>query len=454
MLERWKTTIQERRNLIVLVVLVMMLFLLIAFFISRTATTRTPGTGNQTGGTITLQWWGVFLEPEVVQPLINEYQAANPNVKIQYANKWPGGNRELATKLYQDELNRILKESNQSALPDIFMVENTWAGYYERHTAAAPASVITPQTVASSFYPAVSQNFVSNNQVKGLPLWMDSLAIIYNRDHLTQAGVSVPDTNWIDFRTLAARLTNRSGGTVRSGFAMGTTKNTSFAQEVYNLLLLQNGVNIATAAGKPQFAANLEGSKTALDFLKSFTSGSGSWDSSQKTDALAFLEGRVSMIVGPSWRLHDLLALNRKNNLKLNIGVAAIPQLQGQNIPTINWASYWGNMVSSNRPNSAEAWKFLNWITQPAQLRKLRTAHAGKQDFFSFIYPRSDMATDLQADPYLRVYNAAMPTAQSWYMVNGYAVRAAFAELIESAGGQSNIQNAQSKIDQITTTKL
>lgn len=427
--------------------------MLIIFFIIRGRST-TPTNNNNTGGQITLQWWGVYLDPDVVNPLIQEYQAQNTNVKIQYANKWPGGNRELAAKLYQDELNRVLKDRNAAAIPDIFMVENTWVGNYERYTAPAPASIVTAQNVSSEFYPAVTQNFVSGGVVRGLPLWMDALAIIYNRDLLTAKSVSTPSTNWVDFRTLALTLTTRQSGRISvGGFAAGLTKSVSFSAEIFNLLLLQNGVTIVNNQGRPVFANSTAAAISAFEFFKSFAGTTGSWDATMETDALEFLKKRAAMIVAPSWRYQDLLTLNKANNLGVNIGVAAMPQLQGQNQPTINWATYWGNMAAIDRPNSTEAWKFMRWITQPAQLRKLRTNDAAKREFFSFMYPRSDMAADLQADQYLRVFNSSLPTAQSWYMVNGMSVQAAFEELLETSGGSNNLLAIQNKIDQIILNK-
>ncbi len=421
--------------------------------IALTACTTGTNNNNQTQQ-VTLQWWGVFWDKDVVQPLIDEYQGLHTNVKIEYANRWQGGSWETAARLYQDNLDRVLKAGNQVEIPDIFMVQNTWTGNYENYTAEAPSSVIDANTVKTAFYPAVATDFAHGDKVKGLPLWMDTLAILYNKTLLAAAATSAPPANWVDFKSLAIALTTRSGGTItRGGFGAGTADNTSFAPELLNLLFLQNGVTMTDGAGSPSFSTDAD-SQTALEFYKSFATSGGSWASGLSNDAAAFLQGDVAMIVAPSWRYHDILAFNKLYSLGLNIGVAPMPQLQGQATPVINWATYWGNMVALNRPNAEESWKFVKWLSEAEQLKKLRTAEKPKREFFDFLYPRSDMQQELQADTYLRVYNGALATAQSWYMVDGLAVRESFKKLIlNSSTSLSTIAQTENEIDTIIKNK-
>lgn len=417
------------------------------FLVGCTQQNQTP----QTSGEITLQWWGVFLDKSVVESLIKEYESQNAGVKIDYANRWPGGRSELAAQSYQDELNRVLRENNSVAIPDIFMIENTWVRHYENFVAAAPGDVTDANTVKTSFYPAVAKDFAKGDVVRGLPLWMDNIAIIYNRNLLAAASLSTPPTDWVNFKQAALDLTQRSGGQITvGGFAAGTGTNTTFGTEIFNLLLAQNGVQIADNNGNPVFSGDSD-SLSAYSFFKSFEgAAAGSWDKSFENDALAFLQGKLAMLAAPSWRLNEILFFNEKYNLGLNVGVAPMPQLQGQTIPVLNWATYWGNVVARNRPNSAAAWKFLNWLTQPDQLRKLDSNIKINQKFFGIVYPRTDMQQDLQADQYLRVYNSALPTAETWYQGNGLAVRKEFIKLLDATGSPQNlVPQAENSIQQI-----
>lgn len=421
-----------------------------ALFITGCTQNNTPEQSQE----ITLQWWGVFLDENTVASLIKEYEDQNAGVKIDYANRWPGGKSELAASLYKDELNRVLREGNSVSIPDIFMLENTWVGDYESFTATAPTDVIDANTVKTAYYPFVAQDFAHGDQVRGLPMWADTLAVLYNKTILASGSVSTPPTDWVNFKQLALNLTQKSAGTIsRGGFSAGRASNVSSAAELFNLLLLQNGVGIVNANGEPNFSTDAD-SQTALNFYKSFEgTAAGSWDSSFENDALAFLQGKLGMMVAPSWRYNDILTFNDKYNLGLNIGVAPMPQLQGQTIPVINWATYWGNVVAQNRPNASASWKFLNWLSQPDQMRKLNANLKLNRKFFGILYPRIDMQQELQTDQYLRVYNSALSTAQTWYMVKGQEVQAVFNDMLDKAVSQSLISQAENEIQRLIRNK-
>ncbi len=406
------------------------------------------GNNNQSSGPIVLQWWGVFWDADVVESLIVEYQEQNPNVKIEYVNKWSPGVRNLSEAAYQNELNRVLRDRNSAEIPDIFMVHNTWVGEYDDYIAPAPNNVVDAQTIRTSYYPAVATDFAQGDVVRGLPLWMDALAVLYNRDILNQASASAPPDNWQDFRNLAFAMTQRTGATItQAGFSAGEANNVGFSSEALNLLFLQNGVQMTNSNGIASFSTSAFAEET-VNFYQAFASTGGSWSDNLENDALEFTEGRLAMMLASSWQYHDILYWNERYNLGLDIGVASVPQVQSQ-AQRIDWATYWGNVVSRDRPNSQESWEFINWLSQPQQLRKLRQNESLKREFFGFLYPRTDMQQDLLGDDYLSTYNSILPTAQSWYMVNGLEVKAIFAELIESAGSASDVSTAENAVQRV-----
>src|SRR5690606_21691516 len=109
-----------------------------------------------------------------------------------------------------------------------------------------------------------------------------------------------------------------------------------------------------------------------------------------------------------SWRLRELLRFNDQLDIGLDIGIAPIPQIAGQSEDLINWATYWGNMVTLGRPNSAAAWKFLEWMSQPDQLTKLAQNIENSYGYFGMLYPRKDMAENLATNDYLKVFNESL----------------------------------------------
>ncbi len=425
------TTASPRRNNLTIILLIALgIFLLIVlFFLLFTrpgSNTTNPPPSNQK---IVLQFRGAFIDKDVIQPLLDDYNAKNPNVTIEYANRWPGGKYSEAEKLYRSELNKLFKDDESVKIPDIFMVHNSWAGDYDgKYT--KPSTNYDAETFKSTFYPAVADDFAHDNIVHGVPLWMDTLAIAYNKDLLAEKTFGAPLKTWTEFKNQAIVLTKRENNNItQAGFAAGVPGNASFQFQLANVLLMQNGVQILDSTGKPTFSTDSDTS-VALNFFKSFANSGGTWDANFKADAASFLEGDTAMILTTSYRLRDLIKYNKVYDLKINMGISQLPQLAGQSEPIINFADYWGAMVALNRPNSAAAWDFLKWLTEPDQLKKLSDNVANSSQSFGLLYPRKDMAQLRQNDPDLQVFNESLPYAKSWYMVKGIEVKDEFLTLL------------------------
>lgn len=432
------------------VILLIILLLSLASRGASPTTNTTPDTKN-----VSLQFRGAFLPADAMQDLIDDYEALNTNVNIEYADKWPDGPFDDASQIYKSEINRVLRENDSVNIPDIYMVNNSWVGDYEKYSKAS--NNIDYATFNSIFYPAASTDFAHDKQnVYGVPLWMDTLAILYNKDILTSKSIQEPSTNWVEFKKQAQTLTSKEGGTIKvAGFASGNFANVSYGFELANILLLQNGVQMMNDQTQPIFATFSE-SVPAIQYFKSFQQDTSStWNTSMQNDSAAFLEGKVAMIASTSYRYRDILKYNKGFNINLNIGVSQIPQITGQSEPVINFADYWGAMVSDSRGNATYAWAFLQWLTQPEQLRKLSDNVAASTESFGLLYPRKDMAQILQTDPDLAVFNASLPYAQSWYMVNGTKVEEEFAKILSSTTNinQSQVTQLQSEVQTIITNK-
>jgi ABC-type glycerol-3-phosphate transport system substrate-binding protein len=444
--------LNNRRNLLVIAAIAIGLIVFLVILVASRSNNSNNQTPTTPTGPINLQWWGVFLEPEVIQPLIDEYEADNTNVNIEYANKWPGGSFNEAANIYQSELNRVLRENDQVQIPDIFMVQNTWSGDYEKVTRASTS--YDYQTFSSTFYDAVVTDFTHDNKVYGVPLWIDTLAVLYNKDMLASIAASSPGTTWTSFKTQAQQLTKRTGNNItQAGLALGYGENVSFAPEVLYILLSQNGVEISDSDGSPIFSTSPE-TATTMQYYKSFiASTDGTWNDDFANDAAAFLEEKAAMIFATSYRYRDILKFNELYDINIDIGIAPIPQLEGSTL-NVNWADYWGNMVALNRPNATAAWQFLRWLTQPEQLRKLHDAEKNRNEYFGTLFPRRDMAAELQTDPTLKVFNDALPNARSWYQVKGLQVEKEINDLLsEGTGTQSQIAATENAIQTLINQK-
>lgn len=410
---------------------------------------RTPTSPSDSSQQVVIQFWGAFLTEEMMNPLIQEYKSIKPNVTIEYANKWQNEiPRDVEAENYKNEINRVLKANDPVEIPDIFMIHNTWTGDYERFTASSTS--LGFDEFSQNFYPVVSDNFAPGGIVKGVPLWLDTFAILFNRDLLNIESVTTPPSNWADFKRLSLNLTRKNRNVItQGGFAAGNGTNVSFAFEMINLLLLQNRVSMLNQQKMPDFAQNPDALE-AFSFFKDFGSSNGSWSLDLKNDSSSFIEKKAAMIFAPSYRYRDILKYKELYQIDFEIGIAPVPQLEGQKV---NWADYWGCVVSQNRPNIIQSWEFLAWLSEPSQLKKIHENVKKEFKTFGTLYPRSDMKEELENDPYLNIFNDSLPFAKSWYMVKGLEVKKEFLSIINSSISSSSLESLQRSITTLFENK-
>ena len=397
------------------------------------------GDDNNSQDQVTLIWWNMFDSEENVKPLIDAYTSQNSNVVIQYRQQGVTG----GVTSYKNLLDNALSDAETINDPDIFTIENTWVGKYEEYISPAPSDQFN-NDYYGDFYPLVKEDFAKDVAL-GVPLYVDSLAVIYNKDKLIEGGYTVPDNDWSEFKNQAKSLTQRGSNNkiVSAGFAAASGNNVQFNFDILSLLMLQNGANLNSPSVLESFSTNSDVIGT-FDFYKEFYGANGSWDDEQKLDIAAFLEGRLAMFIAPSWRLNDLLIYNEKYNLDLDIGIAPIPQLTGTD--NIAWGTYWGQTVSKASPNTNEAWKFIKFITEADQLRLLDKTVKDNGRKVGVFFPRLSMSSEISDDQYLRVYTQAMPFAKSWYMKDGYIIENEFNKYYTGEGtdlgGIENVINS------------
>lgn len=359
------------------------------FWQNLNSNTNNSNTDSPAGGQVTLTYWGLWEEDQIIEPLIAKYESLNPDIKINYEHM---NHRQYRSRLQADIA--------QGKGPDIFRYHNTWLPMLQDNLATAPSGTITAQEIKDKFYPTVAKDVVRGNQTYGVPLMYDGLALVYNESMLETAN-ALPPRDWKTLREVAANLTVRNEARLeRGGIAMGTADNIDHFSDILGLLMLQNGASAADPT-----SAQVQ---TVLDFFTMFSRTDNDWDATMAQSTLAFANEQVAMIFVPSWRIHEI----RNLNPNLRFGVTTVPQLSDTRI---TWSTYWVEGVSKKSRHSKEAWEFLTWLSQPEQLRQLY-AEATKYRGFGEIYPRVEMANELQSDPDLAPYLQDALYAQSWYL--------------------------------------
>jgi multiple sugar transport system substrate-binding protein len=346
---------------------------------------------------VNLTWWGLWEDDAIVTPLIQEYEAAHPNVKIQYLKQSPKDYRE-----------RLVNALAQGQGPDIFRFHNSWVPMLKSDLDTLPAKVFNTSDFTQTFYPVALSDLSTPSGLVGIPLEYDALTLFINDDIFAKAGKRVPAT-WDDLRQTALDLTLKDGRGVitQAGVALGETENVDHWPEILGLMMLQNQASLS----KPQGVL----AEKALEFYTIFTRVDKVWDKTLPTSTKAFAAGKLAMYFGPSWRAFDI----SQANPGLKFSTTNLPQLPKDRVsdPNVSYATYWVEGVWSKSKNKGAAWDFLKFMSESSTMEKFYKNAAAVRGFGE-PYARTDMASLLTSHPVLGSIIKLAPEAKSWYLAS------------------------------------
>ncbi|MFA9288871.1 MAG: ABC transporter substrate-binding protein [Weeksellaceae bacterium] len=374
---------EESKNTFMIAAVVIAFFLAILFgFYWFFLKDRLAGLSTPTSKeAVTLTYWGLWEEKEIMDPLIAAYKQKNPNVTINYEVQAPVDYRE-----------KLIARSKAGNGPDLYRFHNTWLPEIQEVITSVPGEIMSTDEFEQTFYPIHQRDLKIGEAYYGIPLYIDGLVLIYNNQLLQQAGIVSPPSVWVgdqnDVLTVASNLTvrNSDGTILTSGIALGTANNVEHFSESYAMLLALNGGNIQ-ALQDPE-------ATEALQLYRKFGEDN-LWNETMPNSVSAFIEGKVAMLIAPSWQI---LAIKAQNP-QLDVKVAPVPK--GLNDTRISVASYWVEGVNKFSKNQLESWKFLKFLSEKEQMTKMYEAQS-KVRLFGSAYSRKDLADTLKQNEYLK----------------------------------------------------
>lgn len=344
---------------------------------------------------VTLTFWGLWEDENLIRPAIDAYKSINPKVTISYNFQ--------STRNYR---SRVQTQIANNQGPDIFMIHNSWVPMFLKTNtlSSAPDSVINFDDYSKTFYPIVSETLTQNKKIYAFPRGIDGLALFVNEDILKAAGVAPPQS-WEQFVDAAVKTTviDTEGKIKTAGAAMGTTGNVDHWPEIIGLLFLQQP---GASLERPNSAEGAEVLKFYTDFV--LDPNKKVWDASMESSTQAFASGRLAFYFAPSWRAYEL----RVANPQLNFKVVPVPQLPGK---VVAWGTFWGYAVAANSTSQKQAWEFIKFLTTP-DVERLLYQQAAQIRLLGLPYSRISMQKELISDPIVGAFVAQAPFYKSWYL--------------------------------------
>jgi len=387
---------------------------------------------------VTLNFWGAYDDKEAFQTIINDFRKINPLVQIKY-------------KLidYSDYENQLIEAFATGNGPDIFMIHNNWLPKYQNKIKPLLDSKTYPLvTYKDSFVDVVWNDFVRDDKIYAFPFYVDTLALYYNRDLFNKAGIAEPPKSWNDFIKDVELLTKKDidGSIIQAGAALGTSRNINRSTDILSLLMMQEGGKIFDTKTNKFIFDREDSGKHALTFYTDFSNSKKqvyTWNSNMHYSIDAFYEEQVAMIFNYSHHIKTI----KSRAPYLNYRIAKMPQIDPQAGKIVNYANYWGGAVWNGSKNSDIAWKFLQFLTKPENLKTYLSITKRPT-------PRKDMIASQKLDLELGVFAEQALSANSYYQPDPIIVETVFADMIDAViFGKLDIDEALKKAaDQLNAT--
>src|SRR3989344_3919950 len=398
----------------------------------------------------TLEFWVLYHDRQIFSDVFSSFQRIEQGIKINY--------RQFS---YGDYEKALIDALAAGIGPDLVMIHHTWLAKHRDKLTPMPDSsgskeIVYPTAIdfQKQFVDVAYQDLVFESKIYAVPLYVDTLAIFYNKDMLNIAGITTPPKNWEEFNKSVELLTklDSSGNIIQAGAAIGTSENINRSTDILSALFLQGGTKMTnagnTSATFTRHVNSVRVGENALQYYTDFANTKKSvytWNDSRHYSIDAFIEGKVAMMLNYSHQIHVV----RGRFDRLNFSIAPLPQFS--ELDAKNYANYFAVGVSNQSKNKAAAWRFLNFL-------------ASKDGSMTYVSQtnrpsaRRDIIDLQRNDPQLGIFAVQALSAKSWFQIDNNSIDNIFADMVDDVNlGRASIRSAlraaESKIN-VLMTKL
>ncbi len=302
---------------------------------------------------VTLNVWGGYPELDAVYKKAGEaFTALHPNVTFTiFSTDLRGFEQKLTTALPSNTAGDVVVRTS-----------NFLARFIDQGLLAPVPDDLLATITADRYDATVLQDSSYKDKVVGVPLFSSGSALYYNKDMLTEAGLSGPPTSMDQIWEYAKKLakTDASGSVTRSGISFRLSGQGSGVAEKFWILLLQYGHELVkeTSPGSGKWAADYNGPDGAK-LLQIYVDSLRDKIDSQNIehDAKAFETKATAMFAREPWVVADI-ATNA-------------PDLVGKygsiSLPNADLGATETMFVPTAAPNPACSWDFIKFLTEQEQ---------------------------------------------------------------------------------------
>ncbi len=293
---------------------------------------------------VTLAGWGSSPEEQqLLQQVLDEFQAKNPDVKVKY---------EVIADQYMDVIKTRLI-GNEA--PDVFYLDAFEApALIEKDVLEPLDGYVTPEFDLDDFEgPTVNAFKGGDGKIYGFPKDTSTLALFYNKKMFADAGIAAPPATWDELLEVSEKLTKKNGSKVE---VYGLGQAPELARQMF--MIEAFGGKLSDDQGMAAFATP-EGEKglaLVIDqHLKAQTAGQPS-DVGSGWGGEMFGQQKAAMVLEGNWAIPFI----QSNFPDVDFGTAEVPTVNGKKGTMAFTVAY---VMNKNSAKKEAAWKLLSYLT-------------------------------------------------------------------------------------------
>lgn len=361
---------------------VMSLAVVLPFAGLLTACSSSPGTSSDTsssdtsGGVTSLTLWDYWTQYDDSSPWGQLLSSCEDQTGITIERT---SDQELTTKL--------LQAASSDSTPDLTILDNPSVAQF------AETGLLIDNSVSGLDTSEVMANVLAAGQVGdktyGSSIGANTLALFYNTDMFTSAGLT-PPTTWAELESAAAALTQ--GDVAGIGFSAAGTEEGTFQ---FLPFFWGAGADL-TDISSPEAVTALQ---FWTDLVDNGYASQSNLNANQQDIRDQFMAGKLGMMVNGTWQLSTL------DDAGTPYAVVPIPGVDGGNAPSPLGGEF-VEIVKSDAAHEEAAATFAQCLITPDNLTDWA---AGQSYIMPFATASAEQAS---ADPALEPWVAAVSAAQ------------------------------------------
>jgi multiple sugar transport system substrate-binding protein len=314
------------------------------------------GCGEQTAGRVTIDFWAMGREGEVVQELTREFERLHPDVRVRVQQiPWSAAHEKLLTAFAGD------------AMPDVFQLGNTWVPEFVALDAIAPLDErleASPALARDDFFEGIVATNEIDGRLYGVPWYVDTRLLFFRQDILARAGHPEPPRSWGEWRDAMAAVKR----VVAPDADAIILPSNEWAPII--VLALQQGATLLRGDAECGNFASPAFRKALAFYLAMFEDGFASVAGSAQIANLyqEFANGRFSMYISGPWNLEEF-ARRLPADLQDAWATAPMPGPDGS-YPGVSLAGGASLAIHRGSEHQDVAWQLIEFLSSsPQQVR-------------------------------------------------------------------------------------